>query len=260
MARNVEDGITIPVEPEQASEAQSTQQEEQYFSADDVQKIRQQEKDKMYKRLEDADRRTKALEEQLNVISEERERAIKEAEERAKKEADILRQREMEELSAKELLAKREDEFNQRLNQVEEEWRGRFDQLEQERQAQEALLEKERYAQQLESYRQRKLSEEQETIIPELRDLISGNTPEEIDNSIAVLRERSSAIIESIQQASQPTRLKGAPVTAPPVGPMDTQEEYQTLSAEDIRNMPMDQYMKMRERLLSASRGPRGRY
>jgi hypothetical protein len=259
MARNVEDGITIPVESDQAPEAQPAQVE-QYFSADDVQKIRQQEKDKMYKRLEDADRRTKALEEQLGVISEERERAIKEAEERAKKEADILRQREMEELSAKELLSKREDEFNQRLNQVEEEWRGRFDQLEQERQAQEALLEKERYAQQLESYRQRKLSEEQETIIPELRDLISGNTPEEIDNSISVLRERSSAIIESIQQASQPTRLKGAPVTAPPVGPMDTQEEYQTLSAEDIRNMPMDQYMKMRERLLSASRGPRGRY
>lgn len=259
MARNVEDGITIPVESNQAPEPQTTQ-EENYFSADDVQKIRQQEKDKMYKRLEEADRRTKALEEQLNVISEEREKAIKEAEERAKAEAEILRQREKEELSAKELLAKREDEFNQRINQVEEEWRGRFDQLEQERQAQEALLEKERYAQQLESYRQRKLTEEQETIIPELRDLISGNTPEEIDNSIAVLRERSSAIIESIQQASQPTRVKGAPVTAPPVGPMDTQEEYQTLSAEDIRNMPMDQYMKMRERLLSASRGPRGRY
>lgn len=259
MARIAEDGITIPVESDQAPVPQATQ-EENYFSADDVQKIRQQEKDKMYKRLEDADRRTKALEEQLTVISQEREKAIKEAEERAKAEADIMRQREMEELSAKELLAKREDEFNQRINQVEEEWRGRFDQLEQERQAQEALLEKERYAQQLESYRQRKLAEEQETIIPELRDLISGNTPEEIDNSIAVLRERSSAIIESIQQASQPTRVKGAPVTAPPVGPMDTQEEYQTLSAEDIRNMPMDQYMKMRERLLSASRGPRGRY
>jgi hypothetical protein len=259
MARNVEDGIIIPVESNQEPEVQTTP-EENYFSADDVQKIRQQEKDKMYKRLEDADRRTKALEEQLTVISQEREQAIKEAEKRTKAEADILRQREVEELSAKELLAKREDEFNQRINQVEEDWRGRFDQLEQERQAQDALLEKERYAQQLESYRQRKLTEEQETIIPELRDLIAGNTPEEIDNSIAVLRERSSAIIESIQQASQPTRLKGAPVTAPPVGPMDNQEEYQTLSAEDIRNMPMDQYMKMRERLLSASRGPRGRY
>lgn len=259
MAVNTEDGISIPVEKEQAPETPKAQ-EEQHFSAEDVQKIRQQEKDKMYKRLEDADRRTKALEEQLSVISAEREQAIKEAEERAKKEAEILRQREMEELSAKELLSKREDEFNQRINQVEQEWSEKFSRLEEERQAQEALLEKERYAQQLESYRQRRLNEEQESIIPELRDLIAGNTPEEIENSITVLRERSSAIIESIQQASQPTRVKGAPVTAPPVGPMDNQEEYQTLSAEDIRNMPMDQYMKMRERLLSATRGPRGRY
>lgn len=259
MSVQTEEGINIPVEKSQVPETPKNT-EDQHFSADDVQKIRQQEKDKMYKRLEEADRRTKAMEDQLNVISAEREQAIKEAAERTKTETEILRQREMEELSAKELLSKREDEFNQRINQVEQEWSEKFSRLEAERQAQEALLEKERSAQQLESYRQRRLQEEQESIIPELRDLITGNTPEELENSITVLRERSSAIIESIQQASQPTRIKGAPVTAPPVGPMDNQEEYQTLSAEDIRNMPMDQYMKMRERLLSATRGPRGRY
>lgn len=252
-----EDGIQVPVEP--APQEPVKDSEEHYFSKDDVQKIRQQEKDKMYKRLEEADTRVKAMEEQLTLLSSERERAIKEAEERARKEAELLRQREMEELSAKELLSKREDEFNQRINQVEQEWSSKFQELEQQRQAQDALLEKERYMQQLESYRQRRIQAESETIIPELRDLISGNTEDEIENSIAVLRDRSTAIIESIQQASTP-RLKGAPVTAPPVGPLDTQMEYQTLSAEDIRNMPMDQYVKMRDRLLSASRSQKGRY
>lgn len=252
-----EDGIQVPVEP--APQEPVKDSEEHYFSKDDVQKIRQQEKDKMYKRLEEADTRVKAMEEQLTLLSSERERAIKEAEERARKEAELLRQREMEELSAKELLSKREDEFNQRINQVEQEWSLKFQELEQQRQAQDALLEKERYMQQLESYRQRRIQAESETIIPELRDLISGNTEDEIENSIAVLRDRSTAIIESIQQASTP-RLKGAPVTAPPVGPLDTQMEYQTLSAEDIRNMPMDQYVKMRDRLLSASRSQKGRY
>ena len=29
-----------------------------------------------------------------------------------------------------------------------------------------------------------------------------------------------------------------------------TQLNYQTLTAEDIRNMPMDQYMELRERLI----------
>ena len=254
--QTIEDGIQIPVDPAPQVEAK---EEQRLFSEEDVHKIRQQEKDKMYKRLEDADMRVKTMEEQLAILSQEREAAIKQAEERAKAEAEALRQREMEELSAKDLLAKREEEFNQRLNQVEEEWKTRFNELETQRQAQEALLEKERYLQSLESYRQRRLHEEQETIIPELRDLVSGNNEEEIENSISVLRDRSSAIIESIQQASQPTRLRGAPVTAPPTGPLENQQEYQTMTAEDIRNMPMDQYVKMRERLLSA-RSPRGRF
>ena len=253
-----EDGIQVPIEPSPQEENLKTEQQ-RLFSEDEVHKIRQQEKDKMYKRLEDADGRVKAMEEQLNILSSEREKAIKEAEERARKEAEILRQREVEELSAKELLSKREDEFNQRINQVEEEWGKKFAELDAQRQAQEALLDKERYLQQLESYRQRRLQDEQETIIPELRDLVSGNTEDEIENSIAVLRERSNAIIESIQRASQPTRPKGAPVTAPPTGPLENQQEYQTLTADDIRNMPMDQYVKMRDRLLSA-RTPRGRF
>ena len=252
-----EDGIQVPIETEPSQE--QMKQDTRIFSEDEVHKIRQQEKDKMYKRLEDADSRVKAMEEQMALISAEREKAIKEAEERARKEAELIRQREMEELSAKDLLAKREDEFNQRINQVEEEWGKRFAELEQQRQAQDALLEKERYLQHLESYRQRRLQDEQETIIPELRDLVSGNTEEEIENSVAVLRERSNAIIESIQRASQPTRPKGAPVTAPPTGPLENQQEYQTLTADDIRNMPMDQYVKMRDRLLSA-RTQRGRF
>jgi hypothetical protein len=121
------------------------------------------------------------------------------------------------------------------------------------------MLEKERRYRELETYLGRRMSEEEEYIIPELRDLASGTTEEEIDNSIAVLRERSSAILESIQQSAQPSGLRGSPVTAPPVGPMETQTEQQTLSAEDIRDMPMEQYMQMRDRLLKA-RPSQGRF
>lgn len=260
MSVNSGDGIRIPVDPSDNAEEVQEQPPSKVFTEDEVRKIRQQEKDKLYKRIEDADVRVKHMEEQLSLLSKEREDAIREAEERARKEQEILRQREIEELSAKELLARREDEFNSRLNQVEQEWQQKFQSMEEQRQAQEALLEKERYMQALESYRQRRLTEEQETIIPELRDLISGNSEDEIEASISVLRERSSAIIESIQQAAQPSRLRGAPVTAPPVGPLDNQMEYQTLSADEIRNMPMDQYAKMRDRLLAARTPGRGRF
>jgi hypothetical protein len=231
------------------------------FTEDEVESIRKQEKDKMYKRLEEADTRVKSMEEQMSVISAEREAAKKEAEARAAKESDILRQREVDELSAKELLLKREEEFNVKLQEIDGEYKRRFEEIEGQRQAQEAIIEKERRLQEINSYRNRRLQETQEEIIPELIDLVSGNTEDEIETSISVLRDRSNAIMESIQQATaqQQGRLRGAPVTAPPVGPMETQTEYQTLNADDIRNMTMDQYAKMRDRLLNA-RPNRGRF
>jgi hypothetical protein len=258
------DIISVPMDApmvEQFVEDAMSKTNGKVFSEDDVENIRKQEKDKMYKRLEEADTRVKSMEEQMAVIAAEREAARKEAELRANKEAEIIRQREIDEMSAKELLLKKEDEFNQRINSVEAEWQERLNVIEQQRQAQEALLDKERQMQALIHYRNNRLQAEQEAIIPELIELVSGNSEEEIEQSIAVLRERSSAIIESIQQATaqQQGRLRGAPVTAPPVGPMETQTEYQQLNADDIRNMSMDQYSKMRDRLLNA-RSSRGRF
>ena len=258
------DIISVPMDSpqvEQFVEDSMKSTNAKLFSEDEVEGIRKQEKDKMYKRLEEADVRVKSMEEQMSLIAKEREEARKQAEALSKKESEILRQREIDELSAKELLLKQEDDFNQRINTVEQEWQARLETIEAQRQAQEALLDKERQMQALTHYRSTRLQAEQESIIPELIDLVSGNSEDEIEQSIAVLRERSSAIIESIQQATQQQqgRLRGAPVTAPPVGPMETQTEYQQLSADDIRNMSMDQYSKMRDRLLNA-RSPRGRF
>ena len=263
---NVPEGdiISVPVDApqvEQFVEDAMKRSNSKVFSEDEVENIRKQEKDKMYKRLEEADTRVKSMEEQMAIIAAEREAARKEAEERAKQEQELIKQREVNELSAKELLLKKEDEWTQRFIDVEKDYKARIDAIETQRQAQEALLEKERRIQEITAYRNSRVQDAADSIIPELQDLVFGNTEEEIENSIAVLTERSNAIIESIQQATaqQQGRLRGAPVTAPPVGPMETQTEYQSLTAEDIRNMPMDQYMKMRDRLLNA-RPSRGRY
>jgi hypothetical protein len=264
MAKQSDDSVIIPVEATTAmmDEADKvTGQKGKAFTEDEVENIRKQEKDKMYKRLEEADSRTKALEEQLKVLSDEREKAIKEAEERAKKEAEAIRLREFEELSAKELLLRQETEFNQKLNNVEAEWQARLEEIDRDRQAQAALLDKERRHQELQTYIGRRMQEEQEYIIPELLNLISGSSEEEIEMQINRYKEVSSAILENVQRATaeSQSRLKGAGVTAPPVGPMETQMEQQTLTAEDIRNMSMEQYQKMRERLLNA-RSSRGRF
>lgn len=265
MARQAQDEVVIPADAVEAMKDEADkvtgQSKGKVFSEDEVENIRKQEKDKLYKKMEESDKRVKTLEEQLNIISAEREKAIKEAEQRAKAEAEAIRQRELEELSAKDLLLKKEDEFNQRINDVEQQWRARLDEIEQDRQAQAALLDKERRHQELQNYIGRRMQEEQEYIIPELLPLISGNSEDEVELAISRYREASSAILESIQKATsqQQGRLKGAGVTAPPVGPMETQMEQQTLTAEDIRNMSMEQYQKMRERLLNA-RPSRGRF
>ena len=261
MAKNVSpegDIITVPADAPMVERfvESALSKNSRVFTEDEVEGIRKQEKDKMYKRIEEADSRVKSMEDQMNVISAEREAARKEADERKSKESELLRQREVDELSAKELIAKREE-----LQEIDGDYKRRFEEIEAQRQSQEAIIEKERRLQELNSYRQRRLGEEQENIIPQLVDLVAGSSEDEIETSISVLRDRSNAIIESIQQATaqQQGRLRGAPVTAPPVGPMETQTEYQQLNADDIRNMTMDQYAKMRDRLLNA-RPNRGRF
>jgi DNA repair exonuclease SbcCD ATPase subunit len=254
------DEIVIPVEATEAfhAEANTVAPKGKVFTEDEVENIRKQEKDKLYKRIEEAESRYKSMEEQVTSLASDREKAIREAQEIARKEEEIRRQREFDELSAKELLKRTEDEFNVKIKNVDAEWQNRFAQIEAERQAQSALLDKERQLREVETYRQRRVHESQDEIIPELIDLVAGNTPEEIEASVEILRQRSAAIIESIQQATQPSRVRGAAVTSPSVGPMETQTEYQTLNAEDIRNMTMDQYVKMRDRLLSSR--PKGRF
>lgn len=262
MAKRESDEIVVPVEATEAFKDEAAQvsgQKQRVFTEDEVEMIRKQEKDKLYKRIEDADSRAKAMQEQLDLLAKDREEAIKKAQETARKEEEERRKREFEELSAKELLSRKEDEFNAKIQNIDAEWQSRFAAIEQERQAQQALLEKERSLREIETYRQRRVHEESENIIPELIDLVAGNTTEEIDASIEILRSRSAAILNSVQQATAPRPIKGAPVTAPPVGPMETQTEYQTLTADDIRNMSMDQYVKMRDRLLN-SRPNKGRF
>jgi len=176
-------------------------------------------------------------------------RLAEEAERRAAAEAEAKRKAE-EDMDVRELLAKKEQEW--------------ADQLEHERNDREhafALLEKERSFTELNDYRNRRLSEEQDNIIPELLDLITGNNPDEIESSIAGLKDRSSRILDSAQQAMQSARreMTGSRVTAPPTGPLDTNSENQSLTAEQISAMSVSEYAKHRQKLLGQAASARGK-
>jgi DNA repair exonuclease SbcCD ATPase subunit len=252
------DAVTIdtPVQqaaPEQVAPTTQREANTRMFSQDEVEAIRRQEKDKLYDKIS-------KLQEQVEIFNHEREEQKRLAEEIAAREAEERRLREEEEMSAKELLMKKEDEFQQRINTAQQEWEEKFTTLQQESEAQKAVLEQERRFQELESFKSRRIAEEQDNIMPELLDFIRGNTEDEIESAISAVKTRTSAILENIQQAMpQQQRLRGVPATgSTPSGPLENMTEQQTYTSADIAGMSMDQYAQVRDRLL-ASASFRGR-
>lgn len=230
---------------------------ENYFSAEQVEAIRTQEKDKLYGRLTQEQQARKDLEDRLKVFESQQEEANRLAAE-AQAQADAQRRaREEEELSAKDLIKVKEDEWKRELATVQQEMQRRLDEAENERKQAAALLEMERNFQALETYKNRRLAEEAAamTIMPDLMDFVVGNTEDEIEASISALVQKTSAIVDSIQQNLPPTqRLRGVPTTGgAPTGPLDNYTEQQTLTVDDLKNLSMNEYAKIRERLLPAA-------
>ena len=100
---------------------------------------------------------------------------------------------------------------------------------------------------------QNQLDAERDNIIPQLLDYIQGNSPEEINNSVEELKSRSQSILESAQAALTQQRRDqvGTRATLPPAGPLETNSEQRMPTAEEIAAMPMNEYAKVRSRILS---------
>jgi len=210
------------------------------WTDEDIARARQEEKDKLYGRIEE-------MGAQLKELSEARTAELAEREAAAAAAADALRIKEEDELGVRELLAKRETEFQAQITALEK----RYD-------ADRAVFEQERRLQEIETYRRERIEQEAEFILPELRDLISGITPEAVDASIEVMKARTEQIFANMQAAQpQPYQyqpVRGAAPTAPPVGPMEQLPAYESLTPEDIKGMDMETYKKYRPQLLQATR------
>ena len=146
------------------------------------------------------------------------------------------------------------------LSAKESEWQDRLENERRERERAIALLEAERYYSELSSYRNSRLEQERDNIIPELLDLISGETAEEIEESIAGLKERSSRILDSAQQAMTSARkeMTGSRVTVPASGPLDNNSDQKSFTAEQIAAMSVTEYAKNRGKLLGQAASDRG--
>jgi len=230
-------GVDAPAATTIGLENNASTTASKFYTEDDLARVRSQEKDKLYPEIE-------RLKEQVNSLTKEKEekaarKAAEAADEEAKRRAKLE-----EELDAKGLVELKTKELQEQLERERQERERAF-----------ALLEREQKFAELQAYRQQILEQERDNIIPELLDLVNGNSIEELQASVDGLKERSARIFNSVQEASQATRreMVGTKATLPPAGPLETNSEQRQLTAQEIAAMPMNEYAKYRDRIMSES-------
>lgn len=219
-----------------------------------IEKARQQEKDKLYSTIEGLQQQVGATAEQVAQWQAEREEREKREQEAIAAAAAAEEEKRLAELS-----------FSERLAEVQKAQDERFASLQDQLQQRDAVLAKERQFTELMQYRNAALENTDNPegpgrglgpqILPQLRELVTGNSREEIDASVSALAERSTSILQEVAQAQgvQRQQARGVGVTAPPVGPLDNNSGYETVSAADIAAMDMPTYAANRGRLLGAA-------
>lgn len=202
------------------------------YSEMDIQKAREQEKSKLYPTID-------SLKEEVNLLKKDREERLAQAElSRAEQEAENRKKVEAE-MDVRQLLEIKEKEWAESLQAERAEREKAF-----------LLLDRERQYSEITEYRTARLQQEQDNILPELLDLISGNNQDEIEASISGLKERSSRILDSAQAATQSLRreMTGTRTTLPPT--LENNSDQQQFTADQIAAMSVADYAKYRSKLL----------
>lgn len=209
------------------------------FSASQVEEFRSQERDKMHNRVADMETEVEKLRRER-----EEERAALAAEQQSIEDAARL---------------KAEDEMDVRdlLRQTREELQGEIQAARTEADTAKALLEQEQRFQELGQYRTQAIAAVSDRLVPEITDFVSGDTPEQIDASIADALERSDRIVQGFVSAQQQTvqGMKGTRTTLPSgSGPLEEQQENRQMTPEQIKALTPSEFQAMRGTLMQAGR------
>ena len=213
------------------------------YTVEDLNKVRETEKQKLYPQIE-------SLKTELDAL---------------KKAKDARDMEDNARLAQMQADAKKKEEEGMDLRTLletkEKEWASRLEQERKEREAAFALVERERKFSELNEYRNRRVNEERENIIPEMLDLIAGETPDEVETSIAGLKAKTASILESVRASKDAARkeMKGVSTTFPADGPLDNNSGQQSFTPEDIKAMSNAEFAKHRARLLGSGANANGK-
>lgn len=247
-AQNPPQGVTINVNGNEPKVPVELSAELQALVDQRVENARKEEKEKLYPEIE----RLKGV---VGELSSERETRLA-AEAEAQAEAERLE----EERRQSELT------LQQRMEERDRTWEERFTAMQLERDREAALREREGQVAALIRHRDLTIAQNEGRIEPRLIPYITGNTPEEIDQAVARAIADTDAIAADFAEATgQQRRQVIAPISGLPSTPVadllaNPGDRQVTLSPDDIRNMPMDDYMANRQAILEAARqrGPYG--
>ena len=206
--------------------------------------VREEEKNKLYPQIQQQS-------EALRVLNEERDQRIA-AEQAAEQQRQAEEQARLtEESSAKELLAQTEKHFQSQL-----------DEMRQSHERERAIFAREQELAALNEYRITRIGQERDSIAPQFDDLVRGNNQAEIDASIEDMKARTGQIVAEFQAANGGAPAGGQtrtpaplPVSGTPTHDMAAltgQEGQQTLSPQDLYDMPLEEYSRLRPQLLNA--------
>ena len=223
----------------QTTQSQTDERPAYRWTDEDIANARQQEKDKLYGRIEQLGGQMQEIQAAREAEAAERQRLADEA--------DAARKaKEENEMDLRTLMERREAELRAEMEQI--------------RQAQEMereVFNRERTLQQVDEYRRDRIAQESEYLMPELRQYIAGDTMEAIDAAIERVKADTANIVSNFVQQAEPPPIpyqpRGAAPTAPPVGPMEQLTEQTPMSLQDLRAMDMDTYKKHRNQLLQAT-------
>lgn len=242
---------------------------EGYFTAEQletarreaIEKARTEERDKLYGKIRQTDDQYKAMQAEVDRLKAVEAQAAKDETKRQAAVDAAKKKAEEAELSAKELLDKRQAEWEAQRTKDRAEQDAKLAEFQRAQELQKALFDKEREMQSLQLYIRDQVEAERDNIAPELLDFIDGTTQEEVDSSIKRVKDKTAAIVEGMRQAQLQQRA-GMPGVAPSGGAtaltpgIDTGDK--TLSAEDIKGMSMKDFAALRSRMGMSGGGGQG--
>lgn len=218
---------------------------QQYFTTEQLEAARQQEKDKLYGKLSAQETQLNEFKTALEELNKDKAAREAEAQKLAADKTALENKAAEEKLTVTELMEKREREFAERQAAFE------ADMI-----TQQTLLKKETEFVQLSGYIQGRVQEElaKFTIAPEFVDLINGENREQVEASINRMQQKTASIVAGKtgnpaagQAPGTPPVPQGvSPTGFAPAGPLDTLSGTKTPSAEEIKAMSFDQYKEYR--------------